>query len=57
MKLIGVCRNVSFKYPKSDSYALKNISFKIEQGQLCVIVGTNGSGSFESSSQSSHMMD
>lgn len=36
--------HVSFKYPGSDSYALKNVSFKIERGQLCVIVGNNGSG-------------
>lgn len=35
---------VSFKYPGSDTYALQNTSFKIERGQLCVIVGTNGSG-------------
>ena len=35
---------VSFKYPGSDTYALRNTSFKIERGQLCVIVGSNGSG-------------
>jgi ABC-type multidrug transport system fused ATPase/permease subunit len=29
-------RNVSFKYPGTDNHALKNISFKIEPGQLCV---------------------
>lgn len=29
-------RNVSFVYPGSNAYALRNISFKIEQGQLCV---------------------
>ncbi|RDB28996.1 Lipid A export ATP-binding/permease protein MsbA [Hypsizygus marmoreus] len=37
-------RNVSFQYPGTDSYALRNTSFKIERGQLCVIVGANGSG-------------
>ncbi|KAG7093668.1 hypothetical protein E1B28_007327 [Marasmius oreades] len=37
-------RNVSFRYPESANYALHKISFKIEQGQLCVIVGKNGSG-------------
>jgi ABC-type multidrug transport system fused ATPase/permease subunit len=31
-------RNVSFRY------ALRNVSFKIKAGRLCVIVGTNGSG-------------
>jgi ABC-type multidrug transport system fused ATPase/permease subunit len=44
--MAGLFRNVSFKYPRSDSerYVLKNASFKVESGQLCVIVGTNGSG-------------
>lgn len=37
-------RQVSFKYPGSNTYALRNTSFKIERGQLCVIVGINGSG-------------
>jgi ABC-type multidrug transport system fused ATPase/permease subunit len=37
-------RNVSFQYPGAERYALRNVSFKIEAGQLCVIVGTNGSG-------------
>ncbi|KAF9072247.1 P-loop containing nucleoside triphosphate hydrolase protein [Rhodocollybia butyracea] len=37
-------RNVSFKYPESNSYALNNVSFKIAKGQLCVILGQNGSG-------------
>ncbi|TFK81137.1 P-loop containing nucleoside triphosphate hydrolase protein [Polyporus arcularius HHB13444] len=37
-------RNVSFKYPGTDRYALRNISFSIRPGQLCVIVGANGSG-------------
>lgn len=37
-------RNVSFQYPNAEGYALRNVSFKIGAGQLCVIVGTNGSG-------------
>ncbi|KAF9524673.1 P-loop containing nucleoside triphosphate hydrolase protein [Crepidotus variabilis] len=37
-------RDVSFIYPGSTSYALKNVSFKLGKGQLCVIVGNNGSG-------------
>ncbi|KAF8588476.1 P-loop containing nucleoside triphosphate hydrolase protein [Ramaria rubella] len=38
--------NVSFKYPGADddSYAIRNVSFKIGPGQLCVLVGFNGSG-------------
>ncbi|KNZ80019.1 Toxin RTX-I translocation ATP-binding protein [Termitomyces sp. J132] len=37
-------RNVFFRYPASEAYALENVSFKIEKGQLCIIVGANGSG-------------
>nr|VWP00422.1 Mitochondrial phosphate carrier protein [Ganoderma boninense] len=37
-------RNVSFKYPGAKNYALRNISFALAPGQLCVIVGVNGSG-------------
>lgn len=36
--------NVSFKYPNTNSYVLKNINFKIEKGQKIAIVGLNGSG-------------
>ncbi|KAH9054292.1 HlyB/MsbA family ABC transporter [Lactarius vividus] len=37
-------RNVSFRYPGSEQYALRDVSFKVLPGQLCVIVGSNGSG-------------
>ncbi|KAI0267129.1 HlyB/MsbA family ABC transporter [Gloeopeniophorella convolvens] len=37
-------RDVSFRYPGSEEYALRGISFKVRPGQLCVIVGSNGSG-------------
>ncbi|KAG1825441.1 P-loop containing nucleoside triphosphate hydrolase protein [Suillus subaureus] len=37
-------RNVSFQYPGAEGYALQNVSFTIGAGQLCVIVGVNGSG-------------
>lgn len=37
-------RNVSFKYPKSNKYALKKVSFKIKANQTCAIVGLNGCG-------------
>ncbi|OCH85359.1 P-loop containing nucleoside triphosphate hydrolase protein [Obba rivulosa] len=36
--------NVSFRYPGSDTYALRGVSFKLLAGQLCIIVGSNGSG-------------
>lgn len=36
--------NVSFKYPGSDVYVLKNISFTIHEKEKLSIVGVNGSG-------------
>jgi len=40
----SIHRNVSFQYPGSEEYALRDISFSVLPGQLCVIVGSNGSG-------------
>lgn len=37
-------KNVSFKYPGSRTYSLKNISVKINSGEHYAIVGKNGSG-------------
>ncbi|KAH8822512.1 P-loop containing nucleoside triphosphate hydrolase protein [Flagelloscypha sp. PMI_526] len=37
-------KEVSFSYPGSDRPVLDNVSFRIGKGQLCVIVGSNGSG-------------
>lgn len=37
-------RNVSFKYPGSDNYALENINVKIHNGEHLAVVGRNGSG-------------
>ena len=37
-------KNVSFKYPASDTYALKNVNLKIENGEHLAVVGRNGSG-------------
>src|SRR6056297_98032 len=37
-------RNVSFKYPGSDEYALRNINLTIEAGSNVAIVGRTGSG-------------
>lgn len=36
--------NVTYKYPASLNYALKNISVKIRDGEKIAIVGENGSG-------------
>ncbi len=37
-------RNVSFSYPNSNTQCLKNISFKINNGEYLSIVGENGAG-------------
>lgn len=36
--------NVSFKYPGTEEYALKNVSLRIENGEKLSIVGYNGAG-------------
>ena len=35
-------RGVSFKYPGSDTYALKDVSLRISEGQRLAVVGPNG---------------
>jgi ATP-binding cassette subfamily B protein len=37
-------RNVSFKYPSSETYALRNVSLKLKSGERLAVVGMNGSG-------------
>lgn len=37
-------RNVSFKYEKADTYALRNVNLKIAPGEKLAIVGENGAG-------------
>lgn len=37
-------RNVSFKYPNTDTYALRHVSLKFKIGEKLAIVGKNGSG-------------
>lgn len=43
----GLCfefQNVSFKYPGSDKYALKDLSLKINPSERLAVVGLNGAG-------------
>ncbi|UKJ87768.2 ABC transporter [Theileria orientalis] len=37
-------QNVSFKYPSRSDYALKDISMKIEPGEVVAVVGPSGAG-------------
>ena len=37
-------KNVSFKYPEADEYVLKDISFKVNQGETIAFIGSTGSG-------------
>ena len=36
--------DVSYSYPDSKNFALKDVSFEIKKGDYCVVLGTNGSG-------------
>ena len=37
-------KNVSFRYPGTDTYALKNVNIKFQVGSRLAVVGMNGSG-------------
>ncbi|MCS7210929.1 MAG: ABC transporter ATP-binding protein, partial [Chloroherpetonaceae bacterium] len=39
-----VFENVSFKYPHSDRWALRNLSFELRAGEKLALVGKNGAG-------------
>lgn len=36
--------DVSFRYPKAESYALRNVSLEVEPGETIALVGTSGAG-------------
>jgi ATP-binding cassette subfamily B protein len=36
--------NVSFKYPNSDSWVIRNVSFELRVGERVAIIGENGAG-------------
>lgn len=44
----GICciefKNVSYKYPNQNNYAIQNVSFTITKGQTIALVGDNGAG-------------
>lgn len=37
-------KDMSFQYPESEKWVLKNIQFEIQKGEIIAIVGANGSG-------------
>jgi len=37
-------KNVSFKYPRSENYALKNLNIIVKAGERLAVVGLNGAG-------------
>lgn len=39
-----ICDNISFKYPNTDKYILKNFNLIIKPGEKIAIVGVNGAG-------------
>jgi ABC-type bacteriocin/lantibiotic exporter with double-glycine peptidase domain len=36
--------NVTFRYPNTEKYVIKNMSFNIKKGEKIAIVGENGAG-------------
>lgn len=36
--------NISYRYPRTSSYVLKNISLEVEKGEMVVVMGENGAG-------------
>ena len=42
-KLLSV-KKLSYKYKKSDEYAIKDISFTAEKGDMIAIIGKSGAG-------------
>ncbi len=43
-KNVFVFENVSFRYPKAEKYALKDLNLTLEQGERLAVVGFNGAG-------------
>lgn len=43
MEIISI-KNLSFKYPESDEFALENVSFNINKGDFVLICGESGCG-------------
>ena len=37
-------KNISFKYPEEEGYAIKNIDLEVKKGEIVAIVGSSGSG-------------
>ncbi|PVF98309.1 P-loop containing nucleoside triphosphate hydrolase protein [Serendipita vermifera] len=50
-------KNVSMKYPHSENFALKNVSFTIPAGSTVILVGANGSGKTTTVSLLSRLLD
>ena len=38
------CKGLSFPYPKTEYPALNNVSFTVERGELCVVIGESAAG-------------
>ena len=43
VKLLTV-KDLAYKYKNSSDYAIKNISFSVEKGDMIALIGKSGSG-------------
>lgn len=42
--VVAEFKNVNYKYPLTDEYALKEINFQFEEGKFYGLIGENGGG-------------
>ena len=39
-----ICEKLSFSYPTSSASVLKDVSFSVSGGELCLVLGCSGAG-------------
>ena len=39
-----ICKKLNFSYPNSESPVLNDVSFSVDEGELCLVIGKSGAG-------------
>ena len=39
-----ICKKLNFSYPNSESSVLNDVSFSVDEGELCLVIGKSGAG-------------